>query len=325
MKISSRHSSKNAPESVRTAVFPVAGMGTRFLPATKATAKEMMPIVDKPLIQYAVGEALEAGCDRLVFISGRGKRAIADHFDVAFELEHELERRGKQELLDEVRNIVPRGVSTVFLRQPHPLGLGDAVLMARDVVGDHPFAVLLADDLILSKKPVLAQMIEQYDRYHAAILAIQRVPHEETNKYGIIRCWPWENKIHQVSGIIEKPHPDEAPSDLGVVGRYILPAKIFEYLEDLPAGSGGEIQLTDGIAALLRERQVLGYEFEGRRFDCGDKLGYLQATVEFGLRHAGIGKSFAEYLHQLATNGICSYVADESVPFPTRKNKSRVA
>ncbi|AEM47479.1 MAG: UTP--glucose-1-phosphate uridylyltransferase GalU [Acidithiobacillus ferrivorans] len=325
MKIASRHSSKNTPESVRTAVFPVAGMGTRFLPATKATAKEMMPIVDKPLIQYAVEEALEAGCDRLVFISGRGKRAIADHFDVAFELEHELERRGKQELLDEVRNIVPRGVSTVFLRQPHPLGLGDAVLMARDVVGDHPFAVLLADDLILSKKPVLAQMIAQYDRYHAAILAIQRVPHEETNKYGIIQCWPWENKIQQVSGIIEKPHPNEAPSDLGVVGRYILPAKIFEYLEDLPAGSGGEIQLTDGIAALLRERQVLGYEFEGRRFDCGDKLGYLQATVEFGLRHAGVGKPFAEYLHQLATDGICSYVADDQVLPPTRKSKSRVA
>lgn len=325
MKISSRCSSKNGPESVRTAVFPVAGMGTRFLPATKATAKEMMPIVDKPLIQYAVEEALEAGCDRLVFISGRGKRAIADHFDVAFELEHELERRGKQELLDEVRNIVPRGVSTVFLRQPHPLGLGDAVLMARDVVGDHPFAVMLADDLILSKKPVLAQMIEQYDRYHAAILAIQRIPHEETNKYGIIQCWPWENKLHQVSGIIEKPQPNEAPSDLGVVGRYILPAKIFEYLENLPAGSGGEIQLTDGISDLLRERQVLGYEFEGRRFDCGDKLGYLQATVEFGLRHAGVGQPFAEYLHHLATDGICSYVADDPVPLPTRGKKSRVA
>lgn len=319
--------SKTIASSIRTAVFPVAGMGTRFLPATKATAKEMMPIVDKPLIQYAVEEALEAGCDRLVFISGRGKRAIADHFDVAFELEHELECRGKEQLLDEVRNIVPRGVSTVFLRQPYPLGLGHAVLMARDIVGEHPFAVLLADDLILSRKPVLAQMIEQYARYHAAILAVQRVPDEETNKYGIIQCKSWENRMYQVSGIVEKPIPYDAPSNLGVVGRYILPAKIFEYLEDLPVGSGGEIQLTDGIAALLHERQVLGYEFEGRRFDCGDKLGYLQATIEFGLRHAGVGKSFAEYLHHLATSGICSYVADDrrTIPFQGRKNKTRAA
>lgn len=321
MKISSRHSTMNTPSSVRTAVFPVAGMGTRFLPATKATAKEMIPIVDKPLIQYAVEEALEAGCDRLVFISSRGKRAIADHFDVSFELEHELERCGKKELLEEVRSIVPRGVSTVFLRQPYPLGLGDAVLMTRDVVGDQPFAVLLADDLILSKKPVLAQMIEQYELYHAAILAIQQVPHEDTNKYGIIQSWSWENRIHQISNIIEKPNPDDAPSDFGVVGRYILPPRIFEYLEKLPAGNGGELQLTDGIAALLRERQVLGFEFEGRRFDCGDKLGYLQATVEYALRHAGVGKNFAEYLHKLATDGICSYVADEPIVLRTRNNK----
>ncbi|MBE7566675.1 UTP--glucose-1-phosphate uridylyltransferase GalU [Acidithiobacillus thiooxidans] len=325
MKIPARHSTMKAPNSVRTAVFPVAGMGTRFLPATKATAKEMMPIVDKPLIQYAVEEALEAGCDRLVFVSGRGKRAIADHFDVAFELEYELERCGKMELLEEVRSIVPRGVSTVFLRQPHPLGLGDAVLMTRDVVGDHPFAVLLADDLILAKKPVLAQMIEQYEHYHAAILAIQHVPHKETNKYGIIQSWAWENRIHQISNIIEKPNPDDAPSDLGVVGRYILPPRIYDYLENLPAGTGGEIQLTDGIAALLRERQVLGFEFEGRRFDCGDKLGFLQATVEYGLRHAGVGTSFAEYLHTLATDGICSYIADKPIALLTRKKKSRVA
>ncbi len=319
--------SKPAASPVRTAVFPVAGMGTRFLPATKATAKEMMPVVDKPLIQYAVEEALAAGCDRLIFISGRGKRAIADHFDVAFELEKELERRGKEQLLDEVRNIVPQGVSTAFLRQPYPLGLGHAVLMARDVVGDQPFAVLLADDLILARRPVLTQMVEQYNRYHAAILAIQEVPPEETNKYGIIRSKAWEDRVHQVSGIVEKPAPDHAPSTLGVVGRYILPARIFDYLEGLPSGSGGEIQLTDGIAALLNERQVLGYEFEGRRFDCGDKFGYLQATIEFGLRHHAVGKQLAEYLHQLATGGICSYVADEPkpIPFPKAKTKTRAA
>ena len=327
MKNATTVTSKKITSSVRTAVFPVAGMGIRFLPATKATAKEMMPVVDKPLIQYAVEEALEAGCDRLVFISGRGKRAIADHFDVAFELEHELERRGKEQLLDEVRNIVPRGVSTVFLRQPYPLGLGHAVLMARDVVGDNPFAVLLADDLILSKKPVLAQMKEHFDRYHAGILAIQRVPEEDTNKYGIIQCKSWEDQIYQVSDIVEKPEPEYAPSNLGVVGRYILPAKTFEYLNDLPAGSGGEIQLTDAIAALLQERQVLGYEFEGRRFDCGDKLGYLQATIEFGLRHAGVGKPFAEYLHQLATSGICSYVTDthKKITFSKSIKKLRAA
>ena len=319
--------SKKATPAVRTAVFPVAGMGTRFLPATKATAKEMMPVVDKPLIQYAVEEALEAGCDRLVFISGRGKRAIADHFDVAFELEHELERRGKGQLLNEVRNIVPQGISTVFLRQPYPLGLGHAVLMARDVVGDSPFAVLLADDLILARKPVLAQMIEQYDRYHTAILAIQRVPDEETNKYGIVQCKSWENQIHQVSGIVEKPIPFDAPSNLGVVGRYILPAKTFAYLDALPTGSGGEIQLTDGIANLLHEQQVIGYEFDGRRFDCGDKLGYLQATIEVGLRHAGVGKSFSEYLHHLATNGICSYISDKQPlsPFSARSEETRAA
>ncbi|MBU2837371.1 UTP--glucose-1-phosphate uridylyltransferase, partial [Acidithiobacillus thiooxidans] len=183
----------------------------------------------------------------------------------------------------------------------------------------------LADDLILAKKPVLAQMIEQYEHYHAAILAIQHVPHKETNKYGIIQSWAWENRIHQISNIIEKPNPDDAPSDLGVVGRYILPPRIYDYLENLPAGTGGEIQLTDGIAALLRERQVLGFEFEGRRFDCGDKLGFLQATVEYGLRHAGVGTSFAEYLHTLATDGICSYIADKPIALLTRKKKSRVA
>lgn len=282
--------------SVRTAVFPVAGMGTRFLPATKATPKEMMPVVDKPLIQYAVEEALAAGCNRLVFITGRGKRAIADHFDVAYELETELEKRGKNQLLDEIQNIVPRGVTTTFIRQPRALGLGHAVLMARDVVGDNPFAVLLADDLILSQRPVLLQMIEQFDRYQAATLAIQQVSREECDRYGIISSLGQEGQIVRVGGIVEKPSQNMAPSTLGVVGRYVLPARIFDLLEALPAGAGGEIQLTDAIAQLVLERQVLACEFEGRRFDCGDKLGYLQAIVEFALLHSGVGKDFADYL-----------------------------
>lgn len=323
----SHFDSRSSKSRIRTAVFPVAGMGTRFLPATKATAKEMMPVVDKPLIQYAVEEALEAGCDRLVFITGRGKRAIADHFDVAYELEHELERKGKQQLLDEIRHIVPKKVSTVFLRQPYPLGLGHAVLMARDVIGENPFAVLLADDLILSKKPVLAQMIEQYERYHAAILAIQTVPPEETNKYGIIQCQSWEDRIYHISNLVEKPEPQNAPSNLAVIGRYIFPARIFSYLEDVGVGSGGEIQLTDAIAALLCERQVLGYAFEGDRFDCGDKLGYLKATVEFALRHNGVGKSFAEFLHGFAAEGLCCRLSEPNSDNPPLQtmNKKHVA
>lgn len=284
--------------SVRTAVFPVAGMGTRFLPATKATPKEMMPVVDKPLIQYAVEEALAAGCDRLIFVTGRGKRAIADHFDVAYELETELEKRGKTSLLEEIQNIVPRGVTTTFIRQPRALGLGHAVLMTRDVVGDNPFAVLLADDLILSKKPVLLQMMEQYERYQTAILAIQQVLREECNRYGIVAPLGQEEQIVRIGGIVEKPDPQSTPSTLGVVGRYILPARIFDLLEALPAGAGGEIQLTDGIARLALERQVLGFEFEGQRFDCGDKLGYLQAIVEYALRHPAFGKDFADFLQK---------------------------
>ncbi|WP_081577386.1 UTP--glucose-1-phosphate uridylyltransferase GalU [Acidithiobacillus thiooxidans] len=291
-----KHAPDVAKKSVRTAVFPVAGMGTRFLPATKATPKEMMPVVDKPLIQYAVEEALAAGCDRLVFITGRGKRAIADHFDVAYELETELEKRGKTALLKEIQNIVPRGVTTTFIRQLRALGLGHAVLMARDVVGDNPFAVLLADDLILSEKPVLLQMKEQYSRYQTAILAIQQVLREECSRYGIIASLGQEEQIVRIGGIVEKPAPESAPSNLGVVGRYVLPARIFDLLEELPSGAGGEIQLTDAIARLALERQVLGYEFEGQRFDCGDKFGYLQAIVEFALMHPEFGKEFKAYL-----------------------------
>ncbi len=285
---------------VRKAVFPVAGLGTRFLPATKASAKEMMPVVDKPLIQYAVEEAIAAGCDQLIFISGRGKRAIEDHFDVSYELENELEKRGKKALLEQVRNILPPQVSTIFLRQPYPLGLGHAVLMARPVVGDEPFAVLLADDLMLGEPPILAQMVEQHQRYQAGILGVQEIPKEHSTRYGIVDARPWDDRIYQVSGIVEKPKPENAPSNLGVVGRYILPARIFHYLEQTQRGTGNEIQLTDAIANLLSERQVLAYRFAGQRFDCGDKLGYLQATIAFGRLHPEVGVEFGQYM-----DGLC--------------------
>ena len=284
---------------IRKAVFPVAGLGTRFLPATKASAKEMMPVVDKPLIQYAVEEAIAAGCDQLIFISGRGKRAIEDHFDVSYELEKELEQRGKQALLEQVRGILPPGVSTIFLRQPYPLGLGHAVLMARPVINDEPFAVLLADDLVLADKPVLVQMMEQYRRFQAGILGVQEIRREDSSRYGVVEARPWDDQVFQVSRIVEKPRPEDAPSNLGVVGRYILPARIFDFLEKTAQGAGGEIQLTDGIAGLLGERQVLAYRFAGQRFDCGDKLGYLQATIAFGLRHPEVGAEFTQYLNAL--------------------------
>ena len=284
---------------VRKAVFPVAGLGTRFLPATKASAKEMMPIVDKPLIQYAVEEAIAAGCDQLIFISGRGKRAIEDHFDVSYELEIELEKRGKADLLTQVQGILPSHVSTIFLRQPYPLGLGHAVLMARPVVGDEPFAVLLADDLMLSESPVLAQMVEQYRRYQTGILGVEEIPREHSTRYGVVDARPWDDRIYQVSGIVEKPKPEDAPSNLGVVGRYILPARIFHFLEQTQQGAGGEIQLTDAIAHLLNERQVLAYLFSGQRFDCGDKLGYLKATIAFGKLHPEVGADFTRYMDSI--------------------------
>ncbi len=284
---------------VRKAVFPVAGLGTRFLPATKASAKEMMPVVDKPLIQYAVEEAIAAGCDQLIFISGRGKRAIEDHFDVSYELENELEKRGKKALLEQVQSILPRHVSTIFLRQPYPLGLGHAVLMAKPVIGDEPFAVLLADDLMLGEPPVLAQMVEQHHRYQAGMLGVEEIPREHSTRYGVVDARPWDERIFQVSGIVEKPQPERAPSNLGVVGRYILPARLFHFLENTQSGAGGEIQLTDAIAHLLSERQVLAYRFSGQRFDCGDKLGYLKATIAFGKLHPEVGADFTEYMNSL--------------------------
>lgn len=284
---------------VRKAVFPVAGLGTRFLPATKASPKEMLPIVDKPLIQYGVEEAVAAGVDTLVFIIGRTKNAIADHFDKAYELEVELETRGKTDLLEIVRSIVPSGVECVYVRQAEALGLGHAVLCARPVVGNEPFAIILADDLIeedTTEGGALSQMARHFNKYQCSILGVERVPPEETNKYGIVHPLPFASRISNVDSIVEKPKPKDAPSNLAVVGRYILTPRIFDLLQNTPRGAGNEIQLTDGIAALLNEEQVLAYEFSGRRHDCGSKLGYLIATVEYGVRHSDLGQQFQDYL-----------------------------
>ncbi|MEM7280341.1 MAG: UTP--glucose-1-phosphate uridylyltransferase GalU [Pseudomonadota bacterium] len=284
--------------TVRKAVFPVAGLGTRFLPATKASPKEMLPVVDKPLIQYAAEEAVAAGVETLIFVTGRTKRSIEDHFDKAYELEAELEAREKTKLLKIVDKTVPPNIDCVFIRQREALGLGHAVLCARPVVGDEPFAVLLADDLIMDSEGagVMSQMAEHYNRYQCSILGVERVPKEDTDKYGIVSPLPFAEGLGNVEAIVEKPPTDEAPSNLAVVGRYILTSRIFDMLETTERGAGNEIQLTDGISALLQEEQVLSYEFSGTRFDCGSKLGYMVATIEYGLRHPELGSDFAEYL-----------------------------
>jgi UTP--glucose-1-phosphate uridylyltransferase len=282
--------------SIRKAVFPVAGLGTRFLPATKASPKEMLPVVDKPLIQYAVEEALAAGVTELIFVTGRGKRAIEDHFDQAVELELALEKNGRRELLAEVRGILPRGVSCLFVRQAQPLGLGHAVLCAQPAVGNEPFAVLLADDLIDARVPVLAQMEKLHRAGGASVIAVQQVPRSEISRYGVVAVPPRSKSPHVISGIVEKPPAAEAPSRLGVVGRYILTAGIFDELSRSRAGAGGEIQLTDAIARLQRKEAVLAWEFEGRRYDCGTKLGYLEANVELAGKHPEIGAAFRRYL-----------------------------
>jgi UTP--glucose-1-phosphate uridylyltransferase len=283
-------------KKVRKAVFPVAGLGTRFLPATKASPKEMLPIVDKPLIQYAVEEAVAAGVTDMIFVTGRSKRAIEDHFDKAYELETELERKNKTEMLDFVRNLLPKNINCIYIRQPEALGLGHAVLCAKPVVGDEPFAVLLADDLLDGSVPIMKQMTDVFDARQASVLGVQDVPRTETKSYGIVAASPDGERIERISAIVEKPKPEEAPSTLAVVGRYILTPRIFHHLENVKPGAGGEIQLTDGIAALLREEAVLAYRYDGKRYDCGSKLGYLQATVEFGLRHAEVGGAFSHYL-----------------------------
>jgi len=282
---------------VRKCVFPVAGMGSRFLPATKASPKEMMPVVDKPLIQYAVEEAVAAGMTDMIFITGRHKRAIEDHFDKAYEVEAELAARGKKELLELVQGIIPKHINCIYIRQPEPLGLGHAVLCAEPVVNDEPFAVILADDLIDAEPVVLKQMAEVYERRQCSVLGVEEVPREHTRQYGIVKTDGGEPGV--VSAIVEKPQPENAPSTLAVVGRYILTARIFHHLAKVQAGAGGEIQLTDGIAALLNEEKVLAYRFKGKRYDCGSKLGYLQAMVAYGKKHPETGAAFAAYLKSL--------------------------
>ncbi|EXJ15950.1 UTP--glucose-1-phosphate uridylyltransferase GalU [Imhoffiella purpurea] len=282
---------------IRKAVFPVAGLGTRFLPATKASPKEMMPVVDKPLIQYAADEAVEAGVDQLVFITGRSKRSIEDHFDKAYELEAELEQAGKDKLLEIVRNVLPGKTSCIYVRQPEALGLGHAVLCAKPVIGDEPFAVLLADDLIRGNgRGVVQQLAEVHERHRCSVLAVQEVPREETHKYGIVEVEPGRDGQLRVVSIVEKPAPADAPSNLAVVGRYLLTPRIFDKLESTREGAGGEIQLTDGISDLLEDEHVIAHPFEGKRYDCGSKLGYLEATVEFGLAHPELGDRFSAYL-----------------------------
>ena len=284
---------------VRKAVFPVAGLGTRFLPATKASPKEMMPIVDKPLIQYAVEEAVAAGIDEMIFITGRTKRSIEDHFDKAYELENELALKNKTALLEEVRNLLPKSVKCIYIRQSEALGLGHAVLCAQPAIGEEPFAVLLADDLLDGQPPVMQQMTAVYQREGCSLLAGVNVPLADTASYGIVGSTALDDQLERIDRIVEKPSPDKAPSTLAVVGRYILSPRIFYHLERVTPGSGGEIQLTDAIASLLAEERVLAYRYHGTRYDCGSKLGYLQAMVEFGRRHPEVGSAFNNYLKTL--------------------------
>jgi UTP--glucose-1-phosphate uridylyltransferase len=283
---------------ITKAVFPVAGLGTRFLPATKASPKEMLPVVDKPLIQYAVEEAAAAGITDMIFITGRNKRAIEDHFDMAYELETELERSGRSELLTAVRASTPSGINCIFIRQTEALGLGHAVLCSAPVVGDEPFAVLLADDLIDADVPVMKQMTDLATRDGCALIGVMTVAPEHTSRYGIVEAGPLSGGAAAITRIIEKPAPGTTTSTLAVVGRYVLTPRVFHHLRSMPPGAGGEIQLTDGIARLLADERVLAYAFEGRRYDCGSKLGYLQATVEFGLQHPELADDFAAYLRQ---------------------------
>jgi UTP--glucose-1-phosphate uridylyltransferase len=289
-------------KKITKAVFPVAGLGSRFLPATKAQPKEMLPIVDKPLIQYAVEEAVAAGITELVFVTGRNKRAIEDHFDKMYELEAELEAAGKHALLELARNVVPANVACIFIRQPAPLGLGHAVLCARPVVGNEPFAVLLADDFMAvdeGQRPVLAQMTDLYSREQCSLLAVQEVARADTRQYGIVSAAPYKENLERVNAIVEKPDPALAPSTLAVVGRYVLNGSIFAHLEGIGKGAGGEIQLTDGIASLMRSEPVLAYRYAGQRYDCGSKLGYLKATLDMGLKHPETGAAFREYMRAI--------------------------
>ncbi|MGE5652037.1 UTP--glucose-1-phosphate uridylyltransferase GalU [Noviherbaspirillum sp. UKPF54] len=284
---------------IRKAVFPVAGLGTRFLPVTKASPKEMLPIVDKPLIQYAVEEAAAAGITEMIFVTGRNKRSIEDHFDKAYELESELASHGKLKLLEEVQSLLPDNLHYSYVRQSEMLGLGHAVLCAKPLVGDEPFAVVLADDLIDADVPVLSQMIDLYEQHASSVIGVQNVPLEQTSQYGIVRPQSMGVRIHRIADMVEKPQPEHAPSTLGVVGRYVFTPEIFDYLERVMPGSGGEIQLTDAVAAMLDKHPVLAYEFKGRRYDCGSKLGYMEAAVVFALKHPAIGESFTDFILNL--------------------------
>ncbi len=284
-------------QKIRKAIFPVAGLGTRFLPATKANPKEMLPVVDKPLIQYAVEEAVAAGITDLIFVTGRTKRSIADHFDKAYELENELQKHNKTRMLELVQNILPNHVTCIHIRQAEPLGLGHAVLCARAAVGNEPFAVILADDLIDDgDQGCLKQMSEVYDKYQNSVIAVENIPIEETSKYGIVDSETLGARVGKLKSIVEKPQSDEAPSTKAVVGRYILVPLIFDLLDNIGQGAGGEIQLTDAIAELLKHERVLSWQFDGKRYDCGSKLGYLQATVEYALKHPELKDEFAEDL-----------------------------
>jgi UTP--glucose-1-phosphate uridylyltransferase len=281
---------------LRKAVFPVAGLGSRFLPVTKASPKEMLPIVDKPLIQYAVEEAAAAGITDMVFVTGRNKRAIEDHFDKAYEIEAELERKNKNVLLDMVRSVLPEGVRCMYIRQAEPLGLGHAVLCAQPIVGNEPFAVLLADDLIDADPPAMCRMAQIFRETGASLLGVEEVPRSQTQSYGIVTIDKMKGDTARIHSIVEKPKPAAAPSNLGVIGRYVLTPRIFDMLAEVVPGAGGEIQLTDAISALLARERVLAVRLPGKRFDCGSKLGYLQATLEYGLRHPETGEQFARYL-----------------------------
>ena len=303
------------PTPIRKAVFPAAGLGTRFLPATKAQPKEMLPLVDKPIIQYVVEEAVASGIETIIIVTGRGKSAIEDHFDVAYELEQLLERRGKLDLLKQVRSISDM-ISVSYVRQKEPLGLGHAILMARDLVGNEPFAVFLGDDIIEAPVPVMRQMMDAYGRFGASIVGVERVSRERARDYGMVAVQPaaaiprqrgaggkgadrLAGRLHKVTDLVEKPAPEDAPSDLAIIGRYILTPAIFEHLEGTRAGRGGEIQLTDGLRSLLADEAIYAYLFEGKRYDTGDKLGFLKATVEFALRRPDLGAPFRDYLTSL--------------------------
>lgn len=284
---------------VTKAVFPVAGLGTRFLPATKANPKEMLPIVDKPLIQYAVEEALKAGITELIFVTSSAKRAIEDHFDRNIALEQALLEQHRIKVLEAVQNMIPSGVDCIYVRQPQALGLGHAVLCAQSVVGDHPFAVLLADDLMDATTPCMVQMVDLYQRFQSSVISVERIVPEDSEKYGVIQIPETFEEVGPIEGIVEKPKPEEAPSAFGVAGRYVLSSRIFKHLKSIPRGRNNELQLTDAIQSLLLEETVMALRFEGKRYDCGSKLGYMEAMMAYGLKHPEIGTQFRQKLHQL--------------------------